>query len=141
VSRVANGSPHVSPEAKIAVELSIDALGYLPNRAARSLVTMRSGSIALVVSEPEYRLFSDLRFGALRVLKAAGRRVPDDVALIGFDDSITATHTDPQLTSLRQPVEDLGRELAKLLLMPLQADTAPLYPVILPTELVVREST
>ena len=78
--------------------------------------------------------------GALRVLKAAGRRVPDDVAVVGFDDSVTARHTDPQLTSVRQPLEDLGRHLAKLLLMQLQSSDVVPEPVVLPTELVVRQS-
>ena len=47
VSRVINGSPRVSPEAKVAVERAIDKLGYSPNRAARSLVTRRTDTVAL----------------------------------------------------------------------------------------------
>ena len=313
VSRVVNGSPRVSPEAKLAVERSIAALSYVPNRAARTLVTKRTDSVAVVIAERETRLFADpvlagmvagiaeelantdymfvlltaqgdedriaryvrnrhadgailislhgddpllglleqqhmpavlsgrplgshaipyvdsdnvggareateyllargckrvvaiagpsemcagidrlegfrqglragarrhwrelvatgnftaesgeaamtellervpdldgvfaandlMAAGALRVLKAAGRRVPDDVALVGFDDSITARHTDPPLTSMRQSIEDLGRNMAKLLLVQLQPGGAEPAPVILPTELIVRES-
>jgi DNA-binding LacI/PurR family transcriptional regulator len=73
-------------------------------------------------------------------LKAAGRKVPDDVALVGFDDSSVARHTDPQLTSVRQPIEDLGRNMAKLLLMRLQNENVMPEPVVLPTELIIRES-
>jgi DNA-binding LacI/PurR family transcriptional regulator len=62
VSRVLTGSPRVSPEAKAAVERAIETLGYVPNRAARSLVTRRTDTIALVVSEPETRLFSEPYF-------------------------------------------------------------------------------
>jgi DNA-binding LacI/PurR family transcriptional regulator len=78
--------------------------------------------------------------GALRALRAAGRRVPDDVAVIGFDDSEVARHTDPALTSVRQPVQQMGRELAKLLITQLRDSDAQLTPVILPTELIHRES-
>jgi DNA-binding LacI/PurR family transcriptional regulator len=59
VSRVVNGSPKVSPEAKQAVDNAIAALGYVPNQAARSLVTRRTDTVGLVVSEPESQLFSD----------------------------------------------------------------------------------
>jgi len=313
VSRVVNDSPKVSAEAKAAVERSIEALGYSPNRAARSLVTKRTDSIALVIAERESRLFADpvlagmvtgiastlsntdymfvlltaqgdenriaryirnrhadgvilmslhgdddlltmlerqrmpavlsgrplskhvipyvdsdneggarmaveyllsqgrkqivsiagpsemcagidrlngfrkglppgsrrqwrnlvaqgafteesgeasmrelldrvpdldavfaandlMAVGALRVLKATGRKVPDDVALVGFDDSSIARHTDPPLTSVRQPIEDLGRNMAKLLLMRLQKPTVVPKPVVLPTELIIRQS-
>ena len=54
--------------------------------------------------------------GALRVLREAGLRVPDDVALVGFDDSAVCRHTDPALTSVHQPVEEMGRVMADLLL-------------------------
>ncbi|HEY0696379.1 MAG TPA: LacI family DNA-binding transcriptional regulator, partial [Micromonospora sp.] len=53
VSRVVNGSPQVSPKARAAVQAAIAELGYVPNRAARALVTRRTDSVALVVSESE----------------------------------------------------------------------------------------
>ncbi|MBX6371526.1 MAG: LacI family DNA-binding transcriptional regulator [Acidothermus sp.] len=314
VSRVVNDFPRVSPQVRAAVLRSIDELGYVPNRAARTLVTRRTDTIALVISEPETRLFSDpvlagfvrgiadvlaateytfvlltaqpdteriaryirnghvdgvilmslhgddplvgmleasgipavlsgrpmgrghtipyvdadnvggariateylvqqgrktivsitgppemcagvdrllgfrqglppaqrrrwkefvasgdfteesgeramaellariptldavfaandlMAAGALRTLKAAGRRVPDDVALVGFDDSSAARHTDPQLTSVRQSVDELGQNMAKLLLVQLDDPAARPEPVILPTTLVIRES-
>lgn len=59
VSRVVNGSAPVSPEVRGAVEAAIRTQGYSPNRAARSLVTRRTASVALVVNEPEARVFSD----------------------------------------------------------------------------------
>src|SRR5665213_1255672 len=59
VSRVLTGSPRVSPQARIAVEKAIEKLNYVPNRAARALVTRRADTLALVVSEPETRLFSE----------------------------------------------------------------------------------
>lgn len=78
--------------------------------------------------------------GAVRALRAAGRRVPDDVAVIGFDDSELARNTDPQLTSVSQPAQQMGRKVTELLIAQLRDPETRLRPVILPTELVRRES-
>ncbi|CAL9563669.1 HTH-type transcriptional repressor CytR [Streptomyces sp. enrichment culture] len=315
VSRVINGSPKVSPHSRAAVEQAIAELGYVPNRAARSLVTRRTDSVALVVPEAETRLFSEPYFseiirgvsaglasagmqlllvlvrdekeyarlapylaahrvdgvlmiavhsedtlpdqldalaiptvlagrrgdketlghvradnsggaesavrhllargrrtigtitgpldmeaaqdrldgyrtalreagvpfdeelvahgdfteeggraamrdllrrrpaldavfvasdvmaaGALLELRTARRRTPDDVAVIGFDDSIVARHTDPPLTSVRQPLEEMGRTMARLLLDEIADRGTGHREVVLPTELVIRAS-
>jgi len=58
-SRAINGGLRVSPEALASVEAAVADLGYSPNRAARSLVTKRTDSIALVVPEPDERVLSD----------------------------------------------------------------------------------
>jgi DNA-binding LacI/PurR family transcriptional regulator len=50
--------------------------------------------------------------GALRALRRSGRRVPEGVAVIGSEDSPLARHTDPKLTTVRQPVEAMGERLA-----------------------------
>lgn len=78
--------------------------------------------------------------GALHTLRAAGRRIPQDVAVVGFDDSPIARHTDPGLTSVRQPVEEMGRTMARVLLTALGAPGAAREHVVLPTELVQRAS-
>jgi DNA-binding LacI/PurR family transcriptional regulator len=78
--------------------------------------------------------------GALRVLRQHGRRVPEDVALIGFDDSVIARHTDPPLTSVDQPIAEMGREVVRLLLAKLDGDETVDNEVILSTRLVVRGS-
>jgi DNA-binding LacI/PurR family transcriptional regulator len=65
VSRVVNGSPQVSPRARARVEEAIAELGYVPNRAARALVTQRTDSVALVVSESEERLFGEPFFAGI----------------------------------------------------------------------------
>jgi DNA-binding LacI/PurR family transcriptional regulator len=65
VSRVVNRSPKVRPDTRKAVEKAIARLGYVPNRAARSLVTKRTDTIALVVSESESRVFSDPFFPSI----------------------------------------------------------------------------
>ncbi len=316
VSRVVNGSPRVSPEVRTEVQSAIERLGYVPNRAARSLVTRRSDSIAVVITEPTARLFSDPFFprllrgisselaardrqlillmpdsaadesrtadyltaghvdgallvslhandplpdrlstagipivlvgrppkgirasyvdvdnrqgaqsavghliaggrrviatiagpgdmaagtdrlagyrdalaeagiapdpalettadftqdggsvamsrllatrpdidavfaasdlmavGALTALAGTGRRVPADVAVVGFDDSPVATSTTPQLTSVRQPIEEMGHEVARLLIAAVEASDPVPRRVILATELVRRASS
>jgi DNA-binding LacI/PurR family transcriptional regulator len=78
--------------------------------------------------------------GALRALRGAGRRVPDDVALVGFDDLVTSQHTDPPLTTVRQPLADMGREMTRMLLATI-AGEEPDPVVIMRTELVVRASS
>ncbi len=315
VSRVLTGSPRVSAEARRAVERAIEALGYVPNRAARSLVTQRTDTIALVVPEPETRVFSEpffagtvrginqaladteyalvllgaegthsrveryirnghadgiiltslhrddplwptlvnthipkvltgrpfpglnlpyvdadnrggaslavahllsrgrrlittiagpsdmavgvdrldgfgealppslrrswrrrlaafgdfsedsgehamrellerlpdldavfaasdlMAIGALRALRACGRKVPDDVAVVGFDDAHAARLSDPQLTTIRQPMEEIGRSSAQLLLAQLAEPDRRPPSLVVATELIVRDSS
>ncbi|MEV0170140.1 LacI family DNA-binding transcriptional regulator [Streptomyces sp. NPDC050803] len=78
--------------------------------------------------------------GALGVLRAAGRRVPEDVAVIGFDDYPLARHTDPPLTTVRQPLEEIGRAMVRLLLEEMEQPEVAWRHVILRTRLVVRGS-
>jgi DNA-binding LacI/PurR family transcriptional regulator len=78
--------------------------------------------------------------GAVRVLRAAGRRVPGDVAVIGFDDSAVARHMDPPMTSVRQPTEEMGRVMTRLLLDEIADGGGTHRQVVLATELVVRDS-
>jgi DNA-binding LacI/PurR family transcriptional regulator len=82
-----------------------------------------------------------MSYGALRALREAGRRVPADVAVVGFDDLPGAESTDPPLTSIHQPVEQIGRELARLLIAEISDGTASRKRVILDTELVERDSS
>ncbi|MGK5629579.1 LacI family DNA-binding transcriptional regulator [Streptomyces sp. URMC 123] len=79
--------------------------------------------------------------GARRVLREHGRSVPGNVALVGFDDSPVARHTDPPLTSVRQPTEEMGRAMARLLLERIAGGRGERAQLILPTELVVRQSS
>ncbi|MDN3444283.1 LacI family DNA-binding transcriptional regulator [Microbacterium sp. APC 3901] len=78
--------------------------------------------------------------GALTALRSAGIRVPEDVALVGFDDSSVALSTDPPLTTMRQPMYAQGEAMAGVLLSRL-AGRDPAHTTILPTELVVRASS
>jgi DNA-binding LacI/PurR family transcriptional regulator len=78
--------------------------------------------------------------GALQALKDAGRRVPQDVAVIGFDDFEISRYSDPPLTTVRQPIVDMGRTMAKQMLGLVNGDDLVPPAVVLPTELVVRQS-
>jgi DNA-binding LacI/PurR family transcriptional regulator len=79
-----------------------------------------------------------MAIGALRVLREAGKAVPDDVAVVGFNDISGARHTVPPLTTVHQPIQALGREMARMLLAVLAGEQPS--PLILPTRLVVRAS-
>lgn len=78
--------------------------------------------------------------GALHALKRAGRRVPDDVAVVGFDDLPLAEHTQPPLTTIRQPIDQVGSVAAAMLLKAIDGSTDEIDPV-LPTTLITRTST
>jgi DNA-binding LacI/PurR family transcriptional regulator len=77
--------------------------------------------------------------GALRALRKAGRRIPDDVAVVGFDDMDFASYTEPPLTTVRQPIMEIGRTVARQLLRVVEGKEIERV-VVLPTELVIRES-
>ncbi|PYC88362.1 LacI family transcriptional regulator [Streptomyces tateyamensis] len=79
-----------------------------------------------------------MALGALRALRRHGRRVPEDVAVIGFDDLGEARYADPPLTTVHQPVRALGHELARVLLAAIEGQDPS--PLILPTRLTVRAS-
>ncbi|UWM48481.1 LacI family transcriptional regulator [Streptomyces carpaticus] len=101
-------------------------------RAAARLLARRPDLDALFVA-------SDLMArGALAALTAAGRRVPQDVAVGGFDDSAAAVASRPELTTIRQPWDRISQEMVRLLLTQLSGEDTSA--VILPTELVRRGS-
>ncbi|MBC7099690.1 LacI family DNA-binding transcriptional regulator [Candidatus Bipolaricaulota bacterium] len=77
--------------------------------------------------------------GVLRALRAAGLRVPDDIALVSFDDAPLASLLDPPLTTVRQPIRLLGFMAVELLLNILEGAGGS-HELVLPAELVVRGS-
>jgi LacI family transcriptional regulator len=78
--------------------------------------------------------------GALRALHEAGKSVPQDIALAGYDDMPFAARTDPPLTTVRQPIQRAGAVAAETLIeLIARPDDAPRR-IVLPTELVIRES-
>jgi DNA-binding LacI/PurR family transcriptional regulator len=81
-----------------------------------------------------------MAIGALETLRALGRRVPDDVAVIGFDDVADAASTEPPLTTVRQPLEEMTKAMAELLLRQIDEAEAEREFVVCPTSLIRRES-
>jgi len=82
-----------------------------------------------------------MAFGALSVLRQAGRTVPGDVAVIGFDDVPQAAHSELPLTTVRQPVEELGALAAQLLYEQVMTGTGPAPDQILHTTIIERATT
>jgi DNA-binding LacI/PurR family transcriptional regulator len=79
--------------------------------------------------------------GAIRALRERGRRIPDDVAVVGFEDSSIARQTEPPLTTVHQPVEEMGREMVRLLVARINKSEPVDRPyVLLDTHMVARES-
>ncbi|MEF3274745.1 MAG: LacI family transcriptional regulator [Chloroflexus sp.] len=83
-----------------------------------------------------------MALGALKAARAAGLRIPADLALVGFDDIPLATAMTPPLTTVRQPIGELGQTAARLLLDRIHSDSFQLavQRVVLPTELIIRDS-
>jgi DNA-binding LacI/PurR family transcriptional regulator len=79
-----------------------------------------------------------LALQAVQALRAVGRQVPGDVAVVGYDDMPVATYSDPPLTTVHQPVALAGAELVDALLTLLRGERA--VPRVLPVHLVVRDS-
>jgi LacI family transcriptional regulator len=81
-----------------------------------------------------------MALGAMRALREAEKRVPDEVAVVGFDDMPQAATADPPLTTIRQPIQRAGVLAVEMLIDILENGTEPARRIILPTELVIRAS-
>src|SRR5215813_7094272 len=80
--------------------------------------------------------------GAFNAIKRAGLRIPEDIALIGYDDIPLAAHTSPTLTTVRQPTREQGRAAAEFLLRRIEGDREePRAEKTFACELMIREST
>jgi DNA-binding LacI/PurR family transcriptional regulator len=82
-----------------------------------------------------------LALGAIRAVRRAGLRVPRDVSVIGYDDSAFMNCTDPPLTTVRQPIEALGRAAVTLLVNQIEGGRVAAEELLFEPELVVRGST
>jgi LacI family transcriptional regulator len=79
-------------------------------------------------------------FGLMEAVRDHGLRIPDDVSVLGFDDIPQAAHVHPALTTVRQPLEEMGRVSTRMLLEYIAHPDRAIERVELPTELVVRQS-
>lgn len=79
--------------------------------------------------------------GAYEAIYERGLRIPEDIAVVGFDNLATATEIKPGLTTVHQPIEQKGEVATELLLDLIEAETAQPKEVVLPTQLIIRNST
>jgi LacI family transcriptional regulator len=118
-------------------ELCVEC-GWLEERARDGMRRLLS------LPEPVDAVFAqsdDMAVGAMRAIAEAGLRVPEDVAVVGFDDSQLAEMTDPPLTSVRQDPVGLGLAAAEVLLQMVEHPDEPVAVAVVPVELIVRAST
>jgi LacI family transcriptional regulator, galactose operon repressor len=124
----------IFPELIIPLERDISSpeLGY---PVVQSLLGSRRGFTAIVS-------FNDVAaVGAIRALRDANLAVPEDVSVIGFDDIQLAAYHTPRLTTIRQPLRDIGVSAARILLQRLQGFKDYPSQVAVTPELIIREST
>ena len=123
------------------VEVAEELIGYgdfseSSGAAAMAQLLDRRGDLDAVFAASD-----PMALGAMRVIKESGRRIPDDVAVVGFDDSPVGPHTDPPLSTVHQPVEEMGHRMTRLLLARISGDPVTDLSAILPTRLIVRDSS
>jgi DNA-binding LacI/PurR family transcriptional regulator len=103
----------------------------------------RDATLRLLKHAPDAILALDdlIGLGALATLKQEGRRVPEFVALVGFNDSVFCPHTDPPLTSVRVNVQEIGERAADLLIARIEDSVLAPCQVLVPCEIVERASS
>jgi LacI family transcriptional regulator len=124
----------IAPENAVQLELRVSTpeLGFAP---ANDLIT-RGGDFTALCA------FNDISaIGAIRAFMNHGFRVPEDISVVGFDDIQGAAFHNPSLTTIRQPLQQMGAVAARILLQRIRGqatfpDVVPIHP-----ELVIREST
>jgi LacI family transcriptional regulator len=96
----------------------------------------------LLAKEPDaiFVASDSMALGAMRALREVGKRVPEEVAVVGFDDLPQAVTADPPLTTIRQPIQRAGVLAVEMLIDILENGMGPARRIILPTELVIRAS-
>jgi LacI family repressor for deo operon, udp, cdd, tsx, nupC, and nupG len=129
------------------------AIGQAGGVLDRTLMTVGDYSVESGIRAVEHLYAKKLKFsaifcandemavGAIRGIKASGRRIPEDVSVVGFDDIRFARYTDPPLTTIAQPKNELGREAMRMLLEILDGADTPTLKRVLAADLVVRNST
>jgi LacI family transcriptional regulator len=149
---VAIGGPHDLPTARDRIAGFADALERAGVRFGERRIRWTDYRMdagfdamrALLASHPKldavFAADDLLAIGAMQALQAADRRIPDDVAVCGFDDVSLASLVSPPLTSIRQRIHQLGAAAATMLLAHV-LDDVDLDEIVLPVELIARRST
>jgi LacI family transcriptional regulator len=101
---------------------------------ARTLLTLPERPTAIFASNDA------MAFGVMNAGREIGLRIPEDLSVVGFDDIAEALSVYPPLTTVRQPLDQMGRTAARMLLRAIENLGTPPQRIILPTELIVRSS-
>jgi DNA-binding LacI/PurR family transcriptional regulator len=128
-----SGYRRAHTERALPLDDQLVAVGGMSESAAATRVLLRHRPDAIFLP-------TRVALDVLRVLRDAGLRVPEDIALIGFDDLPLAQQTDPPLTTVGQPMQAMGRQLVRMLLDQIENPAAPPQRVVFPQELIVRQS-
>ncbi|MCX4835665.1 LacI family DNA-binding transcriptional regulator [Streptomyces sp. NBC_00006] len=136
---------HMPSQRKLAAARAME--GKLPGAAVeRAMFSLEGGHAAatrlisrgitgiICASDP-------LALGAVRAARRAGLSVPRDVSVVGYDDSAFMNCTEPPLTTVRQPIESMGRAAVEMLVAQIQGGSVPPGELLFEPELVVRGST
>jgi LacI family transcriptional regulator len=128
--------------------LTAAGLAVSPELIARADFTVHGGEEAaqqlLALSEPPTAIFAfndNMAVGVLRVAAARGLAVPADLSVAGFDDVEIASLVTPALTTVRQPLQDMGRTAVSLLYRLLENQPLDVPRIEVATRLIVRAST
>ena len=124
----------IDPELVVQIQSDVSSpeLGY---PYAKTLLARNKPFTALFA-------YNDLSaIGAIRALNEAGLRVPDDVSVVGFDDIESAAFNNPALTTVRQPLRQMGEVAARALLERIEGNGSGLEEIPVQPELVIRKST
>jgi LacI family transcriptional regulator len=81
-----------------------------------------------------------MAMGAIRAIREAGLKIPDDIALVGFDDLPLASQSDPSLTTVRQPIIQFGFQAVEILIDVIENGLKPARRIIMETDLIIRKS-
>lgn len=126
-------------ENKIGFDPTLMRLGYFSKGKAAE------GTRQLMGSKPDITAFfvvsDEMAIAVIETLREMGRRVPDDISVVGFDDIKEAEYFVPRLTTVRQNKYELGSEAARILLKIIENPDYQPKPVTLPCQLIVRQST
>jgi LacI family transcriptional regulator len=132
----------------VAKELGLEVRAELTIKLERDLTSPELGYPVVQELLQKGRRFTALvsfndiaAIGAIRALRDANLRVPEDVSVIGFDDIQAAAYHNPRLTTIRQPLHDMGETAARILLQRLQGFKDYPEEFAVPPELIIRETT
>jgi LacI family transcriptional regulator, repressor for deo operon, udp, cdd, tsx, nupC, and nupG len=143
IGMVLGPADHVPSARKLA---AFQALGGAPELAERGMFSMEGGQAAaarlLRKGVTGVICASDvIALGAVRAVRRDGRDVPSDVSVVGFDDSMFMSCTDPPLTTVRQPIEAMGRGAVATLISQIGGAPVSSEELLFAPELIVRGST